>query len=87
MQMRCGHHILRDSRQHWKECNDEKRLLIPSMKGMSYVQRLQVLNLPSLKYRRYRGDLIQTFKILNKVDELNIEDFYSFSASSTKTHK
>ena len=54
------------------------------MKGMSYVQRLQVLNLPSLKYRRYRGDLIQTFKILNKVDDLNIEDFYTFSASSTR---
>ena len=35
------------------------------------------LNLPSLKYRRYRGNLIQTCKILYSVDDLKTEDFFT----------
>ena len=30
---------------------------------MSYTDRLQRLNLPTLKYRRLRGDMIEDFKI------------------------
>ena len=30
---------------------------------MSYTDRLQRLNLPTLKYRRLRGDMIEVFKI------------------------
>jgi hypothetical protein len=45
---------------------------------------MRVLNLPSLKYRRYGGDLIQTFKILNKVDDLKFDDFFSFNDRCTR---
>ena len=31
---------------------------------MNYRQRMEYLNLPTLKYRRDRGDMIETFKIL-----------------------
>ena len=34
-------------------------------KGMSYEERLRFLHLPTLVYRRYRGDMIQTFKMIN----------------------
>ena len=34
-----------------------------------------MLNLPTLKYRRKRGDLIQVFKILNGHYDINWEDF------------
>ena len=40
------------------------------MKGMrnkSYEERLAILRLPSLSYRRLRGDLIEVFKIVNNV--------------------
>ena len=39
--------------------------LIKSCKHMSYKERLNYLNLPTLKFRRLRGDMIEIFKILN----------------------
>ena len=36
--------------------------LLYEIREWSYERRLKFLNLPSLKYRRYRGDLIQTYK-------------------------
>ena len=34
------------------------------IKDLSYVDRLRILNLPSLKYRCVRGDLIYTYKLV-----------------------
>ncbi|XP_076063399.1 uncharacterized protein LOC143038265 [Oratosquilla oratoria] len=39
--------------------------LVPCLKGMSYEERLRTLELPTLTYRRSRGDLIETYKILS----------------------
>ena len=36
---------------------------IPGFKNMSYADRLQKLKLPTLAYRRKRGDMIETYKI------------------------
>ena len=41
--------------------------LIINFKNMSYTDRLQHLNLPTLKYRRLRGDMIEVFKITHKI--------------------
>jgi len=35
--------------------------LIMNFKNMSYTDRLQRLNLPTLKYKRLRGDMIEVF--------------------------
>ena len=35
---------------------------VPSLKGLSYKERLCKLKLPTLVYRRVRGDMIETFK-------------------------
>ena len=44
--------------------------MIYNLKKMSYEDRLKNLNLPTLKYRRLRGDMIETYKIItNKYDE------------------
>jgi len=37
--------------------------LIINLKNMSYINRLLHLKLPTLKYRRLRGDMIEVFKI------------------------
>ena len=37
---------------------------IPGFKNLSYEERLRRLKLPSLKFRRIRGDMIETYKIL-----------------------
>lgn len=42
--------------------------LVPSLKHMSYIDRLKTLKLPSLTYRRLRGDMIEVYKILNVYD-------------------
>ena len=38
---------------------------ISGMRFLPYENRMKILELPSLHYRRLRGDLIETFKILN----------------------
>ena len=39
--------------------------LVISLKHLPYVDRLQQLKLPTLKYRRLRGDMIEIFKIVH----------------------
>ena len=39
--------------------------LLPGMKDLSYPERLRKLKLPTLVYRRLRGDMVEVFKILN----------------------
>ena len=38
---------------------------LPGMKDISYQERLEILKLPTLVYRRTRGDMIETYKILH----------------------
>jgi hypothetical protein len=38
---------------------------------MEYNQRLRKLNMPTLKYRRARGDMIEVFKILNGIYDMH----------------
>jgi hypothetical protein len=37
--------------------------LIPGLKDMTYENRLRKLKLPTLAYRRKRGDMIEVFKL------------------------
>ena len=53
--------------------------LLPETQGMTYEQRLRYLQLPSLKYRRLRGDMIQMFKIMNGIDDLDKQHFFESS--------
>ena len=38
--------------------------LVHEVKGLSYRQRLERLKLPTLKYCRVRGDMIEIYKML-----------------------
>ena len=40
--------------------------MVPSLKELEYGDRLRKLKLPSLKYRRIRGDMIQVYKYMNE---------------------
>ena len=51
--------------------------LMPTLKDLDYKERLRQLKLPTLKYRKYRGDLVQVFKIINETDDLKFEDFFT----------
>ena len=45
---------------------------LPGMKDLTYPERLRKLKLPTLMYRRLRGDLIEAFKILKPVYDSNV---------------
>ena len=38
--------------------------MIPGLKDLSYPERLRALKLPTLVYRRLRGDMIETYKVI-----------------------
>ena len=57
--------------------------LVQDLVNINYTDRLNMLNLPTLKYRRKRGDLIQVFKILNGQYDINWEDFFTLDTNRT----
>ena len=46
---------------------------ISNFKNLEYTERLKELDLHTLKYRKFRGDLIQMYKIMNKIDDLKCD--------------
>ena len=53
--------------------------LLPQLQDKSYSERLTLLSLPSLLYRRLRGDLIFLYKILNNNFNTDFTNLYAFS--------
>ena len=68
--------------------NVQKRAtkLIPSLKNEDYPQRLKELGLPTLQYRRLRADMVETYKILNNIDKVNIHKLFHFHQTNTRGH-
>ena len=46
--------------------------LVPGIKRKNYEYRVKTLRLTTLEIRRKRGDLIQFYKIINKIDHINL---------------
>ena len=46
-------------------------VLNPEIKNLSYPERLQKLGLPTLAYRRARGEMIEVFKIISNIYDDN----------------
>ena len=40
---------------------------LPGMRDLSYIERLKLLKLPTLAYRRLRGDLIEVYTIIHNI--------------------
>ena len=58
--------------------------MISGLSQLSYQQRLETLHLPTLKYRRYRGDMIELFKLSRGYyDELATLGFIEFRSDET----
>ena len=52
---------------------------ISSIRHLSYQERLQNLGLPSLEYMRERADLIEVYKIMNNIDQIEKEKLFTVS--------
>jgi len=55
--------------------------LLASLSGLDYSARLRKLKLPSIAYRRKRGDIIEVYKYSHGIYSNNILEF----SSDTKT--
>ncbi len=54
---------------------------------MPHMERLQSLNLYSMEYIRKRGDMIQAFKILQKMDRIDLRKLFTQAIyKGTKSH-
>ena len=56
--------------------------LVQSIRHRPYVERLQLLNLPSLYYRRRRGDMILTYQIFHAGIDIHPEIFFDRATGS-----
>ena len=50
---------------------------IPGLRDLSYQERLEKLKLPTLVYRRARGDMIEVYKILSDIYDNRVSKFLS----------
>ena len=53
--------------------------MVPALKHMSYEDRLQGLGLTTLIERRYRGDMIQTYKILTGKEDVDCDRYFKMA--------
>ena len=48
--------------------------MVPELRELTYEERLNEMNLPSLEDRRERGDLITVYKLMNNLEEIDRKD-------------
>ena len=60
--------------------------MLPGLANLPYEERLKQLKLPSLQYRRKRGDMIETWKFLQKIYKADCPWFTLVENSSTRGH-
>ena len=58
--------------------------LVNSLSGRTYENRLKTLGLQTLEYRCLRADVIQVYKILNQIDRVDIDKFFTMSEMLTR---
>ena len=61
--------------------------IIPGIRHLPYVQRLKKLKLPSLVYRRRRGDMLETYKIVTRKVNVKTEHFFKFNVRESRGHQ
>lgn len=59
---------------------------IQGLHDVPYEDRLQVLHLPSLEYRRHRGDLIEIFRMYKGWSGLNFDDYFIKNNGQLRGH-
>ena len=63
---------------------------MPCMKKLSYSDRLKKLALPTLTYRRLRGDIIETYKIVHGIYDATatpVLEFHNYIATRGHQYK
>ena len=69
--------------------NVQKRAtkLVDNLNDLEYSERLRKLDLPTLAYRRARGDMIELFKGFNSYDRPSLSNSFLQSTRPSRKHK
>jgi len=59
---------------------------IPGMRNLSYKERLKLLLLPTLEYRRYRGDMIEAFKMAHGLYDEKVTTGFLFAEQQSQPY-
>ena len=82
------HPCLKKDQQKLEKVQRRATKCLTGLKDCCYSDRLASLKLPSLSYRRHRADLIQTFKIVKGLEDINPDTFFKFSShGKTRGHR
>jgi len=68
-------------RKFWRRSKEGQQDVLKAWQSKQYLERLRVLGLTTLKRRRTRGDLLETYKILSGKENVNSETFFRLSDS------
>ena len=60
--------------------------LVNNLGDLEYEDRLRQLNLPTLQYRRFRGDMIELYKHFNTYDKDCLSSSFQPRTRTTRTH-
>ena len=60
--------------------------LVPTLKDLPYPERLKTRNLTTLAYRRNRTDMLQVYRIINKIDNIDFDSFFTYNDNNTRGH-
>jgi len=67
-----GHNTLFTIKKKVEKVHIRATKLLKEVKHLSYVEGLKYLNLLTLQYRRFRGDMIMVYKLLSGIYDSNI---------------
>ena len=58
--------------------------MLTNLGELPYPRRLEIINLPSLAYRRRRGDMIMVYKIMRGKIRLKREDLFTLNERESR---
>ena len=62
--------------------------MIPSLRNLSYEERLKRLRMFFLKHRRLRGDMIEVLKMIHGTDKVNLGKHFCIDEDrTTRKHR
>ena len=71
--------ILKSDQMEIEKVQRRATKLVPCISQLSYSNRLSYLKLDSLAFRRRRTDMIQVFRIIRQIDNIDISNFFELN--------
>jgi hypothetical protein len=61
--------------------------MVNSIAHLTYPERLKILKLTTLYYRRLRNDMLQVYRIIHNIDKSNFGSFFQYNTTVTRGHR